>query len=349
MLRTIENSFDVDSTSDLRMKSTRLGTKRIDSHSTPIVQAETSEVQKLSSELIDWNKWREVEQRLLNSIPILDEERKLNFEEWLSNVNHIYDRLCYPKMNKVIQAVSYLEEDERKWYRSECAEIDDDWERFCERLKDYLSVRTHASIRNSNERNIEAKFDDSSRLQKSVEEKFEGFDGVGEGETWLVKTIDLFDQFSVSEDDRMEIIPRLLTGYSQLWFIQNERIIYDFETFIKLFTDKFSRTSDSSLLIDDRNSNCSTELSRKIIRSPMTFSEEEVDVFDRLEKVERWFKRANWDENRKLRFISTHFQDDPCRWWSEIKRPRIRFTGSCFKGGSTSGEVFRVNGRWEKV
>ena len=122
-----------------------------------------------------WNAYREYEQQQLETIKLLTAEEMLNIDQWLSDVNQVYEELRYPISRRIWQTLLYLQDDERSWYEHEKQEIKNDWNYFCKKLKQHIYdrlklVSTSSTDRHStfvNHMQQEELF--SSKLSSSVE------------------------------------------------------------------------------------------------------------------------------------------------------------------------------------
>ncbi|CAF3016309.1 unnamed protein product [Rotaria sp. Silwood2] len=156
----------------------------------------------------------------------------------------------------------------------------------------------------------------SGQLEQLIQKQFVKYFGDGNGENWLLQTIKQFEQYQLSQEDQLKVIPLLLKDSAYLWYIKNEQFIGSFKMFIKLFLQQFA--PDPTQLVNDISSltsQLSLTMAREIIRTPIYFQGSKDDVLDWLEKLEQRFKMANWDDEHKLQYISIHLQGDAYKWW----------------------------------
>ena len=88
-----------------------------------------------------WDAYREYEEQQLESIKLLTAEEMLNIDQWLSDVNRVYEELRYPISRRIWQTLLYLQDDERRWYEQEKQEIKNDWSYFCKKWKQHIYGR----------------------------------------------------------------------------------------------------------------------------------------------------------------------------------------------------------------
>ena len=133
-----------------------------------------------------------------------------------------------------------------------------------------------------------------TRLGQRIRKFFVKYSGEGDGETWLLQMLRQFQRQDFSRSDRYQAIPFLLEDSAYLWYVQNERVIINFESFSKLFLRQFSIKSNSVEEINPSlTSSLSMTMAREIIKSPSYFRDSRDDVIEWLEKLEQRFKMAN--------------------------------------------------------
>ena len=74
----------------------------------------------------------EVIQRHIHS---LGEKDSPDMDTWLSTLNKFYDDWNYSSSQRLINIVTHLNVDQKAWYDKNKDEINGEWTRFCERLK----------------------------------------------------------------------------------------------------------------------------------------------------------------------------------------------------------------------
>lgn len=330
MSRATNLITETSSNTEAQVKATRSRTKQIHTQSATTTQQTmsrdpecpqkeaTSDIEHHSSMVIDWNAFRELEQRRLKSILVLDDEKKQNFDNWLRSIEDVYDQLHYPSAIRVQQALSYLQNNEKRWYEREQFEINGDWEIFRKKLKEHIDIQLNLLRSDSADGNHENELTDHIRLKRLIEEKVGKFKGDDNGGIWLMRIFDFLKNHQVPDYHRLQIIQDLLEGSAYSWYFQRKSSIENFETFAKLFEEKYCAMKNSNI-DGDFDLNLSTTMAREIIKSPIIFRGNNEDVFEWIEKIERRFRMANWNETNKLRFISTHLEDDAYRWWSQAE------------------------------
>ncbi|CAF4615106.1 unnamed protein product, partial [Rotaria sp. Silwood2] len=120
---------------------------------------------------------------------------------------------------------------------------------------------------------------------------------------------------------QLQSIPLLLEDKALFWYKENEKLIISIEKFRELFLQQFTIINPNP---DTINLLLASELpitmTRELIRTPIYFFGLKDVVFDWLEKIERRFRMANWDDDNKLRYISIHLQDDAFKWWIQASK-----------------------------
>ena len=261
---------------------------------------------------------RAYEQNKLQSIKLLTEDEMIDIDQWLQTLHNIYEELKYPKAFRVYQATMYFLEEEKQWYEEEKLEINNDWSHFCKKLKLYIINR----ISINNENLLRGITDSSNKPTLSFEQiisnKFNKYSGKNDPEDWLLQTMNQFKQYQLSHFDQLRVIPFLLEDIAYLWYVKNEQLFIDFQTFSKLFIQQFSMTKSSSIeKTSTMMSQLSVTMAREIIKSPTYFRGAKDDVIEWLEKLEQRFTMANWTDELKLQYISIHLQEDAYRWWNQ--------------------------------
>jgi hypothetical protein len=145
-----------------------------------------------------------------------------------------------------------------------------------------------------------------------------------------LQTMDQFKICGLRRDDRFEAIPLLLEGDAYLWYADNNDVIFNFETFSKLFLQQFKSTTSSPTssivgtstvvtAVPDHSvtSHLQRTIADEIIKTPTYFRGSKDDVIDWLDKLEQRFRIARWNDEQKLNYISVHLQDDAYRWWTQ--------------------------------
>jgi Retrotransposon gag protein/Zinc knuckle len=266
----------------------------------------------------DWDEMREYEQHRLKSIKVLMNDEMLNIDQWLLTLHHVYEELRYPMSLRVSQATTYLRPDEKAWYDRSKSEVNDDWISFCKRLKQYVQRRFEVSTHPAPTVQPLPPTIGTTRLEQQIRESFVKYSGEGDGELWLLQTMNRFRSQHFTRSDQLQSIPFLLEDAAYLWYVKTEQPIVSFETFSKLFLRRFSTSpvspGDSNVSLA---SSLSMTMAREIIKSPSYFRGSKDDVIDWLEKIEQRFKMANWTDDNKLQYISIHLQDDAYRWWNQ--------------------------------
>ena len=69
--------------------------------------------------LENWNAYREYQQEKLGLFKLLTEEDMSNIDQWLLDLDQMYEELQYPTSHRVWQTIIYLQDDERLWYERE--------------------------------------------------------------------------------------------------------------------------------------------------------------------------------------------------------------------------------------
>ncbi|CAF5003768.1 unnamed protein product, partial [Rotaria socialis] len=85
--------------------------------------------------LEQWDVFREYEQQQLTSIKLLTKDEILNIEQWLLDLDKVYEALRYQMSRRIWQTITYLQDEEQLWYEREKHEIKNDWSYFCKKLK----------------------------------------------------------------------------------------------------------------------------------------------------------------------------------------------------------------------
>ncbi|CAF4137789.1 unnamed protein product, partial [Rotaria magnacalcarata] len=88
--------------------------------------------------LEQWDVFREYEQQQLTSIKLLTKDEMLNVEQWLLDLDKVYEALRYQMSRRIWQTITYLQDEEQLWYEQEKQEIKNDWFYFCKKLKQHI-------------------------------------------------------------------------------------------------------------------------------------------------------------------------------------------------------------------
>ena len=265
----------------------------------------------------------------LQSINKLNEEEMIHIDQWLFKLHKTYEDLEYPSTHRVYQATMYFHDELQIWYEQVKNEINNDWTCFCERLKQHVidrqKVQSHSS---SVDHSLNVQ--EITSLENLIETKFNKYSGIGDAKAWLLQTMNQFKQCGLCRVEQFQAISFLLIDAAYLWYVEHLDMITSFESFSKLFIQKFSSTSSSSahtntpIGMDTSSIVISSPLSKshlqqtiadEIIKKPTYFRGSKDDVHDWLEKLEQRFKMAKWNDEQKLQYISIHLQDDAYRWW----------------------------------
>jgi len=89
--------------------------------------------------------------------------------------------------------------------------------------------------------------DQPAQLQMSHQEfikinlqTFQKFNGVGDVKQWLTNLLEKFDVLGVDMDDRIKLIPGVLTGEAFMWYTEQEQDMLSITSFTRLFLKRFS-------------------------------------------------------------------------------------------------------------
>lgn len=268
---------------------------------------------------MNWRSLREYEQNKLEAIGELNEEVMMNVDQWLMNADRIYKELDYPPTSRVYQTTTYLQLSEKMWYDREKMNIHDNWEIFCQKLREHIHNRKQHNPTIPAEESIRSSIHETNLFEQSINRTFVKYDGKSDGQTWLLTVMNLFKQYEMSSQDRLRAIPILLEDIAYIWYIRNQQSIKNFECFTKLFLQQFGKipTAHSSVDNSSLTTNLSMTMAREIIKTPTYFRGSKDDVVSWLEKLEVRFTMANWDDENKLRYIPIHLQEDAYRWWTQ--------------------------------
>jgi hypothetical protein len=272
---------------------------------------------------------REQEKIALQSINKLNEEEMVHIDQWLSILHKTYEDLEYPTTHRVYQSTMYLNEELQTWYDQMKNEINHDWNCFCERLKQHVMDRQKVPSHSSSV-NHSLNVPEITSLENLIEAKFNKYSGLGDAKAWLLQTMNQFKQCGLCRLEQLQAISFLLIDEAYLWYVENIDLITSFESFSKLFLQKFPYTSSSlvqnntgigmnasSTVISNplSTSHLQKTIADEIIKKPTYFRGSKDDVQDWLEKLEQRFTMAKWNDEQKLQYISIHLQDDAYRWW----------------------------------
>ncbi|KAF9760565.1 Retrovirus-related Pol polyprotein from transposon TNT 1-94 [Nosema granulosis] len=167
-------------------------------------------------------------------------------------------------------------------------------------------------------------------LEELIDANFDKYSGVGDAKHWLLRTMDQFKACGLRREDQFEALPLLLEGDAYLWFAESSDVIFNFETFTKLFLQRFKSTTSSPTssivgtgtpvtVVPDHSSasHIQRTVADEIIKRPTYFRGSQGDVHDWLDTLEQRFTMAQWNDANKLHYISIHLQDDAYRWWMQ--------------------------------
>ncbi|CAF4145928.1 unnamed protein product [Rotaria sp. Silwood2] len=264
---------------------------------------------------------REYENQRLSVIKMLTMEEMMNIAQWLLSLYNIYEELRYPLLSRVSNVIRYFQEEEQIWFQHTQSEINNDWSCFCMKLKQHIHHRLQSYNVNSLTDKSISFVSEPNQLKQLINGNFIKYDGKDDAKRWLLATINKFKDYQLPESDQLQSIPLLLEDKALLWYKENEKLIISIEKFRELFLQQFTIINPNpdtiNLLLA---SELSITMTRELIRTPIYFSGLKDDVFDWLEKIERRFRMANWDDDNKLRYISIHLQDDAYKWWIQASK-----------------------------
>ena len=280
------------------------------------VDESDNNIKKQAASFVNWEEIRETEQQRLKLIKVLTKDEMINIDQWLTTLSNRYDELCYPELLRVHHAITYFQEEEKLWYEQEKIEINGNWLCFCKKLRQHVKdCMKPYNDKSLNDQPLSS-FNAMSELEQVIRNNFITYSGTSDARNWLLQTINQFKHSQLSRLDQIQAIPFLLEGSAYLWYIDNEQLITNFESFCKLFLQKFASNIHSSFdnALSFTSQLCVT-MAAEIIRNPTYFHGSKDDVLDWLEKIEQRFTVANWDDENKLKYISIHLKDDALRWW----------------------------------
>ncbi|CAF3321695.1 unnamed protein product [Rotaria socialis] len=90
--------------------------------------------------------YQEYEQQQLASIKLLTKDEMLNIEQWLLDLDKVYEALRYQMSRRIWQTITYLQDEEQLWYEQEKREIKNDWSYFCKKLKQHIFGQLQTNI-----------------------------------------------------------------------------------------------------------------------------------------------------------------------------------------------------------
>ncbi|CAF1564919.1 unnamed protein product [Rotaria sp. Silwood1] len=99
---------------------------------------------RLSQEYIE--TFRELEQQRLNSIKLLTEEEMINIDQYLLNLQNIYDELRYSNLFRAQYSTTHFQEKEKIPYEQHKKEINGGWLCFCNKLNQHVYNRLKIGI-----------------------------------------------------------------------------------------------------------------------------------------------------------------------------------------------------------
>lgn len=158
----------------------------------------------------NWDELREYEQRRLKSIKVLTNDEMGNIGQWLLDLHHVYEQLRYPMLFRVSQATTYLRPDEKAWYERNKSEVNDDWISFCKRLRHYVQGQLEVLTHPHPKPQLLPLANDTTRLEQQIRESFVKYSGEGDGEVWLLQTMNQFKRQNFTRSDQLQSIPLLL-------------------------------------------------------------------------------------------------------------------------------------------
>jgi hypothetical protein len=186
---------------------------------------------------------REQEKIALQSINKLTEEEMTQIDQWLSTLHNTYESLEYPPLHRVLQATTYFGDEQQLWYEQTKTEINNDWLCFCDRLKQHIQdrqkVQVNSSIMNHQLLNING----TTSLEDLIDTEFSKYSGMGDAKAWLLQIMNQFKQYGLHRLEQCQALPFLLVDTAYLWYVENIELITSFESFSKLFLQRFSSTS----------------------------------------------------------------------------------------------------------
>ncbi|CAF5125953.1 unnamed protein product, partial [Rotaria magnacalcarata] len=66
--------------------------------------------------LEQWDVFREYEQQQLTSIKLLTKDEMLNIEQWVLDLDKVYEALRYQMSRRIWQTITYLQDEEQLWH-----------------------------------------------------------------------------------------------------------------------------------------------------------------------------------------------------------------------------------------
>ena len=253
-----------------------------------------------------------------------------DMDTWLSTLNKFYDDWNYSSSQRLINVVTHLNVDQKAWYDKNKDEINGDWTRFCERLKQYASNHKAHLVNSSATDSSMLSNTDSVMLEELIDAKFRKYSGVDDGKTWLLQTMKQFKETGLRRTDQLSAISFLLEGDAYFWYAEQAETIHNFEKFTKMFLQQYSSTTISqnnttvgtavsAIAVPDNSSTLHLQrtVADEIIKRPTYFRGSQDDVYDWLDRLEQRFTMAQWNDEDKLNYISIHLQDDAYRWWMQ--------------------------------
>ena len=128
-------------------------------------------------------------------------------------------------------AITYFQEEEKLWYEQEKIEINGNWLCFCKKLRQHVKD----CMKPYNDKSLIdqplSSFNTMSELEQDIRNNFITYSETSDARNWLLQTINQFKHSQLSRLDQVQAIPFLLEGSAYLWYIDNEQLITNFESF----------------------------------------------------------------------------------------------------------------------
>ena len=222
----------------------------------------------------DWEKYRDYEMQKLRSIKRLTETEMFNIDLWLENVTCVYEEICYSSMNRIHQTLTYLNDQEKKWYERERDDIGYDWDKFCGKLRQYVLTRMKTFVNCRTDKDILSKGNTVEKVQEHIDQYFQKFSDHDDAELWLMHVLKQFKQLNVTRNDQMKMLPMLLENDAYLWYVKNLHLMENIEVFSNLFLLQFSpkKKIQTHEHTSSLASNLLNTMAREIIKSPSFFN-----------------------------------------------------------------------------
>ncbi|CAF4975389.1 unnamed protein product, partial [Rotaria sp. Silwood1] len=155
---------------------------------------------RLSQEYIE--TFRELEQQRLNSIKLLTEEEMINIDQYLLNLQNIYE-LRYSNLFRVQYSTTHFQEKEKIPYEQHKKEINGGWLCFCNKLKQYVYNRLKIGIDYARKDHASLSLHELVQLRQLIRDKFTKYSGNGDAEMWLAKTVTQFKQYQLLPSEQL--------------------------------------------------------------------------------------------------------------------------------------------------